>query len=116
MLTVGLMSACSKKALDLQPLDQFGQEAVWGDLGLMQTFVNNIYYGIYHGFDGKIGMQMLTDEAMRVSDRGAANVTNSLVSPSDYSVFGSTLPFGLTARSIPSTPACKSVSIIKPSS
>ncbi len=89
LLIAGSTISCKKNVLDLEPLDQYGQEAVWGDLGLMQTFVNNIYYGIYHGFDGKIGMQMLTDEAMRVSDRGASNVTNSLVSPSDYSVFGS---------------------------
>ena len=81
--------ACSEGFLDRQPLDQFAEDAVWNDLALMETFVNNIYYQNYHGFDGKIGMQMLVDEAMRVADRGAKNVTNSLVSPNDYSVFGS---------------------------
>lgn len=82
-------NSCNKEFLDKQPLDQYGEEAVWSDLALMETFVNNIYYNIYHGFQGKIGMQMLCDEAMRVSDRGAINVTKSLVSPSDYSIFGS---------------------------
>lgn len=84
-----LINSCSKDFLDKQPLDQYGGQAVWNDLQLMETFTNNIYAGIYHGFEGKIGMQMLCDEAMRVADRGAVNVTNSLVSPSDYSVFNS---------------------------
>ena len=43
----------------------------------METFVNNIYYNLYHGFDGKIGFQMFSDEAMRTADRGAANVTKN---------------------------------------
>jgi len=75
--------------LDKQPLDQYGEKAVWTDLALMETFVNNIYYEIPHGFDGKIGMELLCDEAMRVADRGASNVTKSLISPTDYSIFDS---------------------------
>jgi hypothetical protein len=73
--------------LDKQPLDQYGETAVWGDLALMETFVNNIYYQIPHGFLGKIGMMMICDEGMRVSDRGAGDVTRSLVTPSNYSIF-----------------------------
>jgi hypothetical protein len=79
-------SSCSD-SLDKSPLDQFGEDVVWQDLSLMEVFVNNIYYNIYHGFDGKIGMQMLCDEAVRASDRGAGNVLKSMVSPSDYSAF-----------------------------
>jgi hypothetical protein len=81
------LTSCSEEFLDKSPLDQFGEDAVWADLYLMETFVNNIYYNIYHGFCGKIGMQMFCDEAMRTSDRGAGNVTKSLVSPSDYLAF-----------------------------
>jgi hypothetical protein len=73
--------------LDKQPLDQYGETAVWGDPALMETFVNNIYYQIPHGFLGKIGMMMICDEGMRVSDRGAGDVTRSLVTPSNYSIF-----------------------------
>ncbi|MDR2921475.1 MAG: RagB/SusD family nutrient uptake outer membrane protein [Tannerella sp.] len=73
--------------LDKQPLDQYGENAVWGDLALVETFVNNIYYQIPHGFQGKIGMPMVCDEAMRVSDRGASDVTRSLITPSNFSIF-----------------------------
>ncbi len=83
-----LAPSCSD-FLDKQPLDQYAESAVWTDLPLMETFVNNIYYQIPHGFDGKIGMEMLCDEAMRVADRGSSNVTKSLISPTDYSVFDS---------------------------
>ena len=86
LLTLVPMSSCSD-FLDKQPLDQYGEGAVWNDLALMETFVNNIYYEVPHGFQGKIGLTMVCDESMRVSDRGASNVTKSLITPSDYSIF-----------------------------
>jgi hypothetical protein len=84
-----LVSSSCSDYLDKSPLDQFGEDAIWQDINLMETFVNNIYWNLYHGFDGKIGMQMLCDESVRASDRGAGNVTKSMVNPSDYQVFGS---------------------------
>ena len=80
------LSSCDD-FLDKQPLDQYGEGAVWGDIALIETFVNNIYYQIPHGFEGKIGMSMVCDEAMRVSDRGASDVTRSLITPSNFSIF-----------------------------
>jgi hypothetical protein len=82
------LSSCDD-FLDKQPRDQYGEGVVWGDLTLMETFVNNIYYEIPHGFLGKIGMMMICDEGMRTSDRGASDVTKSLVTPSNYSIFDS---------------------------
>ncbi len=83
-----MVTSCTKDFLERQPLDQYGEPAVWNDLDLMETFVNNIYYeGIYHGHDGKIGMQTLCDEAMRVADRGARDVCRSVVSPSFKPIF-----------------------------
>ncbi len=74
--------------LDRKPLDKFSDAAVWEDLYLMETFVNGIYYNIYHGFDGKIGMQTFSDEAVRTADRGASNVARSLVTPTDMHAYG----------------------------
>lgn len=79
--------------LNREPLDKFSDAAIWDDLYLMQTFVNGIYYNLYHGFDGKIGMQTLCDESVRTSDRGASNVASSLVNPTDlyaYTQIGQT--------------------------
>ena len=79
--------SCSQDFLNRDPLDQFGEETVWTDLALMETFVNNIYWNLYHGFDGKIGMSMLCDESVRASDRGASNVVKSMINPGNYDVY-----------------------------
>ena len=87
-LVILLMCSSCSDFLDKSPLDQFGEDLVWEDLSLIETFVNNIYWNIYHGFDGKIGMHMLCDEAIRASDRNANRVVRSEVTPSSMQAFG----------------------------
>ena len=86
MVTVFGMGSCNKDFMNLQPSDQFADVAVWNDPALIQTFVNNIYLGLPHGFSN-IMMSSIVDESMYNADFGTSNVTKSLVSPSDYSVF-----------------------------
>ncbi|MCC5931132.1 MAG: RagB/SusD family nutrient uptake outer membrane protein [Cyclobacteriaceae bacterium] len=76
-------TACNDDFLDLQPLDRFAESAVWTDPALIETFVNNIYFGIPHGFSNQM-MASLTDESMYNADFGSSNVTRSLVTPTDY--------------------------------
>ena len=75
-----------KKDLNISPVDQFSDASVWKDPSLIQTFVNNIYGGIPHGFSN-IMMSALDDEAMYNADFGTSNVTKSLITPSDLSIF-----------------------------
>ncbi|HLA52873.1 MAG TPA: RagB/SusD family nutrient uptake outer membrane protein, partial [Flavitalea sp.] len=86
IVTVFGTGSCNKDFMNLQPSDQFAGEAVWNDPALIQTFVNNIYLGLPHGFSN-IMMSSIVDESMYNADFGTSNVTKSLVSPSDYSVF-----------------------------
>src|SRR5919202_5483663 len=79
-------TACKKDFLNQQPLDKYSDEAVWKDPALVQTFVNNIYLGIPHGFSN-IMMSSMVDETMYNADFGSSNVTKSLVTPSDLSIF-----------------------------
>ena len=79
-------TSCEKDFLDRTPQDQFSEETVWNDPALMETFVNNIYFGIPHGFSNMM-LSSLTDETMYNADFGSSNVTKSLVTPSDYSVW-----------------------------
>ena len=79
-------ASCKKDFLNQQPLDKFSDEAVWKDPALIQTFVNNIYHGIPHGFSN-IMMSSMVDETTYNADFGSSNVTKSLVSPSDLSIF-----------------------------
>ena len=81
------LSSC-EDYLDKQPLDQYGEEAVWSDPAMMEHFVNNIYWYIGHSFDRPM-IGVFTDESMfdPGSDQGHGNVVKSLITPSDYGVF-----------------------------
>ncbi len=81
------LSSC-EDFLDKQPMDQYGEEAVWSDPAMMEHFVNNIYWYIGHSFDRPM-VGVFTDESMfdPGSDAGHGNVMKSLITPSDYGVF-----------------------------
>jgi len=86
ILAVLLSATGCKKELNLTPVDQFSDASVWNDPALIQTFVNNIYGGVPHGF-GCIMMASLADESMYNADFGTSNVTKSLITPGDMSIF-----------------------------
>src|SRR3982750_675925 len=79
-------ASCKKDFLNITPRDKYSDDQVWKDPLLAQTFVNNIYLGIPHGFSN-IMMSSLVDETMYNADFGAANVTKSLLTPSDVGIF-----------------------------
>ncbi len=79
-------SSCNEDFLDKEPLDQFAEDAVWNDPSLIETFVNNIYSGIPHGFHALM-MSSLVDESMAVWDWETSNATNSLINPSYLGVW-----------------------------
>jgi hypothetical protein len=79
-------TSCDKDFLDVQPKDKFAESAVWEDPALIEAVVNNVYFGIPHGFSNMM-LSSLTDESMYNADFGSSNVTKSLVTPSDYSVW-----------------------------
>lgn len=79
-------TACKKDFLNQEPLDKYSDEAVWKDPALVQTFVNNIYLGVPHGFSN-IMMSSMVDETSYNADFGSSNITLSKVTPSDYSIY-----------------------------
>ncbi|MDR3143112.1 MAG: RagB/SusD family nutrient uptake outer membrane protein [Tannerellaceae bacterium] len=89
MIMIVSFSSCGD-FLDREPLDQYGETAVWSDLPMIEHFVNNIYWYIGHSFDRPM-IGVLTDESLfdPGSDQGHANVMKSLITPSDYGVFDS---------------------------
>lgn len=84
------LSSCKTDVLDMDPLDQFGSGAVWSDLALVVTFVNE-YYARIGNSTNRCMLGVFTDEFQMNpgSANGHANVNKSLVNPSDYSSFGS---------------------------
>jgi starch-binding outer membrane protein, SusD/RagB family len=85
-IVVTAISSCKKDFMNVQPLDKYSDEAVWKDPSLIQSFINNIYLGIPHGFSN-IMMSSMVDETMYNADFGSSNVTKSLITPSDLSIF-----------------------------
>ncbi|MGV8094439.1 MAG: RagB/SusD family nutrient uptake outer membrane protein [Mangrovibacterium sp.] len=87
LLILTQLSSC-EDYLDRQPLNQYGEEAVWSDPAMMEHFVNNIYWNVGHSFDRPM-IGVFTDESMfdPGSDQGHGNVVKSLITPSDYGVF-----------------------------
>lgn len=88
LLLIILSNTSCEDYLDRQPMDQYGEEAVWSDPAMMEHFVNNIYWYIGHSFDRPM-IGVFTDESMfdPGSDQGHGNVVRSLITPSDYGVF-----------------------------
>ncbi len=81
------LSSC-KRDLELQPLDQYADEAVWNgnDPALIEAFVNNLYRGL--GQSGiRVQLSTYVDETMLTFGWETQNVTQSLINPSDYSRF-----------------------------
>lgn len=89
MLVLTGITSCNKNFLDLEPLDQFGTEAVWNgrDASLIEAFVNDIYKGLGHGYKGSTQLSSYVDETMIVQNYGTSNVNQSLMIPSSYSNF-----------------------------
>ncbi|MEP7141521.1 MAG: RagB/SusD family nutrient uptake outer membrane protein [Ferruginibacter sp.] len=88
IVTVLSQLASCKKDLDISPVDQFSDATLWTDPSLIQTYVNNIYSGVPHGF-GCIMMASMADESTYNADFGSSNVTKSLINPSDFAIFAS---------------------------
>ena len=86
MLTLANITSCEEDFLEKEPLDQFGEEAVWNDPALIETFVNRIYRGIPHGFHALM-LSTLVDESMAVWDWETSNATQSLITPSYLGVW-----------------------------
>jgi starch-binding outer membrane protein, SusD/RagB family len=80
------ISSCKKDFLNQEPKGQFNEETTWKDPALIQSFVNNIYFGIPHGFSC-IMLSSLVDESVYNAQFGEQNAVKSLITPGDLSVF-----------------------------
>lgn len=80
-LSLGNLTSCNQDFLDKQPQDQFSENAVWNDAALIQTFINNTYRGLGHGFNN-VMFSTYSDESMAVWGP-VVNVTKGLINSSD---------------------------------
>ncbi len=85
LITIAQLYSC-KKDLNVKPVDKYSDASVWGDPALAQTFVNNIYGGIPHGFSN-VMMSSISDEAVYNANGGDWDVVKSLITPSNLMLF-----------------------------
>jgi hypothetical protein len=71
-----LIFSCKKNILDKTPLNSYSEELVWKDANLIETFVNNTYRVVPHGFNYSMtnSLSTLTDE-----NNGRANSSANII-------------------------------------
>ena len=75
------ISSCSD-FMNLTPEDQYDEETVWSDAGLVQAVVNDVYAYIRHGSD-EVSTTALTDDAYFTHNYGIKAINETAVSGSD---------------------------------
>ena len=75
---MALIFSCKEDVLDKVPLDSYSEELVWKDGNLIETFVNNAYRLVPHGFNYSMtnSLSTLTDENNGRAN-SAANIINA---------------------------------------
>ncbi len=81
------MAACNKDFLDKKPLDQFSEQDVWKDQGLIQAFVNDMYAQMRPGF-GEVMLSSMSDESRFIHDYNTSRVVQGNVTPDDFGALG----------------------------
>ncbi len=91
VLSILLVTSCSKDPLDKEPLNSFTEDVVWKDANLIETFVNNTYRitpsGFYYSATNQLGT--LTDEMNARANSAAiiinaGNITSDALGGLDY--------------------------------
>lgn len=86
LLTFGLLPQC-KDALNIDSTDSYSETMVWGDLNLVEVFVNSKYRALSSGFNtgGTLGMMSAySDEAFGIHNWGGVQAANRGEITPDY--------------------------------
>jgi len=89
------LGSCNDDFLDTQPLGEVSESAVWGDAGLAEAFVTDIYGGLgFGGFEEQM-LASLTDEAIFTHPgRSINNVTEARSNPQNPGWISGTRAWG----------------------
>ena len=106
IISIGLVTGCSRDFLNTNPLDQVSSEVVWTDGALATAFVNGVYnnqntQGLgMGGFDEQM-LASLSDEAIFThAGRGINTINEGLLSPDNQGWVGSTYDWTVMYRQI----------------
>lgn len=86
------LTACKKEFLNTLPLDKASAATVWADPALSESFVTNIYNGIYDGLLNQESMDCITDNALY--NFGKMDIMEANISPSNTGWVNNTYEWG----------------------
>ncbi len=84
LLIVITFTSCNNDFLEVDPVDQYSDAAVWSDANLISAYVNNIYVSQQYGFQLEI-LASLSDISM-TKRAGVVDVLNSAINDSYLSI------------------------------
>ncbi len=76
LVVIILLTSCNKDILELQPLDEYSDIAVWKDPVLADTFINGIYDYLSNTFSNKFSIGNFVDELHRRDGANQLNFNN----------------------------------------
>jgi len=80
-------SACDSSTLDLDPLDQISDQALWQDPALIDAFLADVYGGMRHGLY-EVQLGSLVDETHFIHGYGTNEVVQSTFTPTNQAIWG----------------------------
>src|SRR5690554_3297983 len=81
MVSFITMTSCNEDFLETEPLTEISETALWQDINLVRTYINNIYAGIPEPFRrGRLSAN-LVDEADYRGNTASLNFNNSVITP-----------------------------------
>ena len=81
MVSFITMTSCNEDFLETEPLTEISETALWQDINLVRTYINNIYAGIPEPFRrGRLSAN-LVDEADYRGNTASLNFNNSIITP-----------------------------------
>lgn len=86
IVSLSILSGCDPSVLNVPPGDEITQDQIWNDEALLEAYVNDIYRGIGHGYNG-VELSSGVDETKHVHGWGDATVRLSNFTPDDYGLF-----------------------------
>src|SRR5699024_10610535 len=83
---ISAFSACDPSVMNIEPVDEISETAVWDDPALIDAYINEMYLSLDHGYREHM-LATLADDASYMAVR-APDFVAGILSPSDLSGFG----------------------------
>ena len=81
------LAGCDDQVMNMNPLDQVSDVDVWNDPALAETFLNDMYAGMGHGYEGT-SLWAMSDDGHNIRFGDTHQQTQSIISPANLGALG----------------------------